>query len=352
MAFDREIRSMMAKDISILYFLIKNGKIESMRPFLDKPNTNKEKVTSHASSQYLMLNSADRILTYGSFQKAPNTTQPWNNFKLQKMEPLMEAFAKRIVISEINFPMCIPNITSFNNTFRIISTATGNVYDIAITNNFYTPAEIVTAVNVKIVYVYGQASEANPPVLSYNETTMAYTLSTAGGNAFKMVFTGESTYYNTASLYKTLGFQYSQQNVNIAVSVTGAPTLSQYTSYIDVTSDRLMRFTNVDDSDSNGYKSKSRLFARLYLTDDNGNSMITVSNKLAPITSRPFIISRQFKNAKHTKWDPDSFIDYFDIQVLDQYGNLVYMPSANIDGTNSTTPTPYPDFQLTLLASE
>jgi hypothetical protein len=323
-----------------------------MRPFLEKPRNTKENVSSHASNQYLLLNSADRILTYGSFQTAPNTTQPWNNFKLQKMEPLMEAFAKRIVISEINFPMFVPNITSFNNTFRIISTATGNTYDITITNGFYTPAEIVTAVNVRIVFVYGQASEANPPVLTYNESSMTYTLSTAGGNAFKLIFSGESNYYNNASLYKTLGFQYSQQNVNIAVSVTGSPTLSQYTSYIDLTSDRLMRFTNVDDSDSNGYKSKNKMFARLYLTDENGSSMITISSKLAPITSRPFIISRQFVNPKHTKWDPDSFIDYFDIQVVDQYGNLIFMPSATIDGANTTTPTPYPDFQLTLLASE
>ena len=324
-----------------------------MRPFLNKPTGSKDKITSHAASQYLVLNSADRILTYGSFQTSPNTTQPWNDFKLQKMEPLMEAFAKRIIISEINFPMCIPNINSFNNTLRIISIATGNVYDVVLTNNFYTPDEIVTAVNVKLVYVYGQASEANPPVLSYSETTMSYTLSTAGANTFKMVYSGsQSNYFNNASLFKTLGFQYSQSNQNVAVSIVGSPTLSQYTSFIDICSDRLMRFTDVDDSDSNGAKSKSRLFARLYLTNETGGSIITISNKQAPVTSRPFIISRQYKNAKHVQWDPDSFIDYFDIQVLDQYGNLVYMPIATIDGVNFTTTTPYPDFQMTLLASE
>jgi hypothetical protein len=53
-------------------------------------------------------------------------------------------------------------------------------------------------------------------------------------------------------------------------------------------------------------------------------------------------------------WNKEAVIDLLDISVLDQYGNLVPLPV--IAGAQSVAPIEtigaYPDFQITLLASE
>jgi hypothetical protein len=61
--------------------------------------------------------------------------------------------------------------------------------------------------------------------------------------------------------------------------------------------------------------------------------------------SRPFQIHRQYANPKYLKQNPNQMIDWVDIQVVDEYGDLVYIPDP-------TTGRSYPDFQITLLASE
>lgn len=316
----------------------------------------KEDLKPTPSSAYLLLNSADRIVPNG-LNGSQVLTQPWNNFTLQRQAPIMESFAKRISAVEINFPMCIPNITTFNNVLTVISNTSGNTYTITVTPGFYTPGELVSFMNTALAASYTTASEANPPTISYSDANGYYTYTANGGNSFTLHFAAQTAartainYYTSASLFKTLGFVFNQSNVLITNLITGIPTQTQYTAYVDIVSQRIMRFTDVDDADSNNFKTKNSLVCRLYLADET-STLTQINNKNFPITCRPFNIHRQFVFPKQTKWDPDSFIDYIDLSVVDQYNNLVYMPSANVNGTNVATVNPYPDFQLTLLAAE
>jgi len=291
-----------------------------------------------ASTQYILLDSQDRN---------QNGRQAWNNFSFQKPQAILDAFANRILVSEVNFAWFIPNVTRFNNTLFIDGNRVG------IPAKFYTPTELAAQVQVALI----AASDAGC-TCTYDPITMRYTI-TAGAVPLTFGFHRDNTdivnFYTTASLYKTLGFQEQQSDVPTGAfippgqSLIGLATLSDYTPYIDIISNRLMRYTSVKDGES-ASNAQSAVICRVYASDETSTTNIVAG---VPLTCAPFLIHRQFKNAKAVQWNKDSFVDYFDIQVIDQYNNLVPLPSFELAGLPGIpVEGSYPDWQITLLASE
>lgn len=317
-----------------------------------------------SSTQYLVVDSADRQQNAALSQAGDLAIQPWNNFRVQKRQSVLNAFARRIQPSEIRFPWFIPNITSFNNTI-VLGTGTGDfvlTLPLAAAGaniGFYTPTQIITALNAAIVVAI--PLPAIPPVFSYDSATMQYTFSNPIGtldiftlNTLVSPAPGKTPqeFFSTPSLMRTLGFTPLQQAEAIVEdnSMTGLPTNSSYTDYVDICSDKLMYYTDVRDGSSADTASSSSIVVRLYANDEVSIPTITAG---VPITCGPFMIHRQFRNAKSIKWDPEAVIDWLDIQIYDMFGNLVYLPRNFITETQvSSQPGYYPDFQLTFLASE
>jgi hypothetical protein len=295
-----------------------------------------------AATQHILLDSFDR----NQF-----AAQPWNNFSFQKPQAILDAFASRIIVSEVRFPWFIPNITVLNNAIW---------WDggrISIPPGFYTPAQLAAAVQALLNAVLG-------PGILLTYANLQYTLTNNSGNDFRLFFSGAnpgtlSDYTTTASLFKTLGFPYEQSGDLILGAAapppapfpgntfTGVFTLSEYTAYVDIISNRLMRYTAVKDGES-ASNAQSAVMARIYAVDETSDNNIVNG---VPITSAPFVIHRQFKNAKAVKWNPEAFVDYFDIQVVDQYNNRVPLQTFTTS-FGVTREVGYPDFQVTLLASE
>ena len=129
--------------------------------------------------------------------------------------------------------------------------------------------------------------------------------------------------------------------------LTGNPTELLYTAFVDIVSEKLNQFSNVRDGSSDSVSNKS-LVCRLYLSDE-----VSISGNDATLGYAPIVIHRQFKNAKQVMWNKEAVIDWLDIEVLDQYGQLVPLPVVSFASSfPSTVPGSYPDFQITLLASE
>lgn len=310
------------------------------------------------STQYILLNSADRTQFSpdpSDFETSGETEQAWNDFRLQKPETLMNAFAERIQVAEVRFPWFIPNITEYNNKLFIeFNTTTQQpTNQITLTPGFYLPDDIVTAINNALNAIYNPGDV----VISYEPVSQKYSIevSTSTPAEFYLI-TSEvpnNTYlkdfYTKPSLWKTLGFQ-AIQNANPLFNndvLTGLSTQSSYTDYVDIVSDKLMSFTNVRDGTSRS-GGQTAVLCRLY-----ANTNVSIAT-VTPITCSSFIIQRQFSNAKNINWNPDAMIDWIDIKVFDMYNNLVSLPTY--EHLFTTTPTTfkgsYPDFQLTLLASE
>jgi len=292
-----------------------------------------------ASTQYILLDSQDRN---------QSGEQPWNNFSFQKPQAILDAFANRILVSEVQFPWFVPNVVEYNNTLFIDGTAT------TIPSGFYTPTALATAVQGVLQGV------SDPGCLcAYDPLTMRYTITASGASPLTFGFHRDNTdvvnFATTASLYKTMGFKLVQSDTGTGAfipaggSLTGAPTLSDYTPYVDIISNRLMRYTSVKDGES-AANAQSALICRIYASDETSTSNIVAG---VPNTCAPFLIHRQFKNAKAVQWNKDAFVDYFDIQMIDQYNRLIPLPSiAQAIAPGISLPGSYPDWQITLLASE
>jgi hypothetical protein len=365
---------------------------------LDSKNRNQIQTGSGVSYvspvQNLNPNTNKTSSTSVDFSPPEVSLQPWNNFRLARPQSVMESFATRLVISEIRFPWWIPNITRRNNTFWIIEGA--NIYDIQIAPGFYTPAEIITQVNQSLI-----ESDVNlPPVLDYFEGQYTFTAGIAGSSPSRVVplnvvyplkvgkitinkktkvgapteeqyitwndvdqvalpeeyILDKNSFYVSPSLLNTLGFTWEQVNYNAPFvgEITGNITETLYTQYVDILSDKLNQYTTNLDGNSNASAS-SRLLLRLYLSDE----VSIFNNYGGDQLYQPFLIHRQLKNPKEVMWNKDAVVDWLDIRIVDQYNNLVPLPETTTGYSINGGPVlyayeegAYPDFQITLLATE
>jgi hypothetical protein len=96
--------------------------------------------------------------------------------------------------------------------------------------------------------------------------------------------------------------------------MVGTPYVGAYTPYIDICSPSLCQAQYVRDGNTNQNTIRRDLIARVYIASE-------VSTYTAdPPGTRPFIIHRQFKNAKIMKWTAERSIDSIDLALYDQYG--------------------------------
>jgi hypothetical protein len=296
------------------------------------------------NSGFFLLDSADRNLTGASSSLSPET-QPWNDFRIVKPQPLLDGFAKNIGVTEVFFPWCIPNVNTYNNTLYM-TFATGGIQTVTVPTGFYTGSTLAAALQVALNGLIGIGGPA--PTVSYNSATRTFTMVVQGGNTFELYNRNADAidlnyFVKNPSLLKTLGFNAAQLGSTVNTSITGSTTFIRYTDYIDIVSNRLHYDNEIKDGDSS-QKTTRDVLCRLYLA----NEVSTYS--VDEVGTAPFIIHRQFMSPKFIRLNPQQFFNSIDIQVLDQYGNLAYIPPSNPVPALSTII--YPDFKLTFMSSE
>jgi hypothetical protein len=348
-------------------------------------------VARNPATQYLVLNSRDRNQTSSTGQYV---RQPWNQFRLQRPQNIMQTYATRMLISEINFPFYVPNVNNLNNTFWIgglsLTTSAFTIYECTLSVGYYgfgTLAgtnQLVTAINALlsqtpgVVTQYGVISPINggvgqlqfPPTFQLlNDYSFQWVRNANPLGVFSLYFYApnltntnipeESVYYSTANFLSLIGMDYTTVIGGlIGVGVYGNPTTLQYTQYIDIVSDKLHQYSTNRDGSTDNFFSRN-LLCRLYISDESSN-IVQGGTQANPIQFVPgvtgsMIIHRQFKNPKAVMWNKESAVDWLDISVYDQFGNLI--PDSFVDFPAGFTNIPrdrisYPDFQITLLASE
>jgi len=133
-----------------------------------------------------------------------------------------------------------------------------------------------------------------------------------------------------------------------------SPYTGCYTQYIDICSPSLCQAQYVRDGNTNQKVIRRDIIARVYIASDNS---VPLTN---PAGSRPFLIHRQFKNAKVMKWTAERSIDSIDLALYDQFGNqlpLVPPTLASAENPGSVVSTRIlqgqpADFAITFLVDE
>jgi len=307
--------------------------------FKDTSGTDSRMPVRMSSTQFLLLDSADRNQSLGQIEGVERT-QPWNNFSFQKPQALIDAFADHVLVTEVRFPWYIPNITEYNNTIYLTDV---DQTALVVPVGNYSPQALAVTLNGLL------AAAAADGEFTYDGDRQRFTFTQNGPSLSGLQYSNLNTppnFYTSASLFKTMGFTLGQSGRSLLEDefITGNPTLTQYTDYVDIISNRLMRYTSVKDGES-ASNAQSAVICRIYRANET-----STNPQVQEDFGTPFVIYRQFKTPKSIQWNRDSFVDYVDIQVVDQWNNLVPLPKITTAG--ETTNGSYPDFQISLLCSE
>ena len=305
----------------------------------------------------MATSSADRISTAGSYQ-------PYQNFRIQTAGGnIIQGQLNKIRVGEIMFPYDIPTVVQNKNDFFAIGvlaidgatgTTTVTAQGITLPPSFYTAAEIVTAISSDLSGTLANLTIAEDPISGSIYFVNSGTWVGVGTNYVYLPLPAVNTnvaggpYANPSALW-TLGFKnlYSATGFNPVLQGAGALTIGivalipsgypnvapypvindgalramvgtpyngRYTDYIDICSPALCQAQYIRDGNTQQTVIHRDLIARLYVA----NEISTYQSD--PTGDRPFVIHRQFKNAKVMKWTADRSIDAIDIQLYDQWG--------------------------------
>ena len=306
---------------------------------------------------FFLMDSADRNTTLTGANADPallgaSQAQPWNNFRISKNQPLLDAFARRIGVVEVNFPWAIPNVNEYNNSMYIFNATTFDLYKIEVPRDFYTGTELAAKIQA-LINDPETGPGPNQLTITYDIARRIFTVAvpdTVVGLGYDLFYNPPplarptvAEYFSKPSLLRTLGISLNSIGASISPgsSIKGSITFVQYTAWVDIVSTRIHYDTEGKDGNTSPLQTRD-VVCRIFCSDEISNYAAD-----APGT-RPFIIHRQFKTPKMLKLNPEQFLASVDFQVYDEYGNLCFMPG----GTTFLDPYVYPDFQLTFISSE
>jgi hypothetical protein len=351
--------------------------------------------------------------------------EPYNDFNVQTVGgPIIQGNISKIRVSEVFFPYDIPTIVQGRNDTMIIAaialtntapgvfTAGTTSVEVTIPSDWYSPAELVNAVETATV---AALTTAGIPVdISFNYdfvgqyVTVANTATwNAGALAINYLYQllpgnillGANKIWSTPQLLTTLGLRNIFLNQPVIAPIypgipltsptlvpalfpNGGPGLPNfpsgyhpiamrstplsgcYTDFIDIVSHRLCEAQYIRDSTTNQVAVRKDLLIRLYIADESSTTPVfvaptyttlqgdisggltggplptaVVSNSNVnlgfgdplesgnyPAGCRPFVIHRQFVNAKIIKSTLDNSTSSLDLALYDMYGLPVPLP--------------------------
>jgi hypothetical protein len=239
-----------------------------------------------------------------------------------------------ISVNEVNFPYDIPNVQAGFNVFYIftnkINPPTGVVLDIVIPPGFYSGTELATAITNAIVAAGGLAGilPANLPVCVYSDVSNLFSFTLAAPTVANLDWSVSSPYTfpqgftNTTNtlgkdILSIMGFQQEQNNGSPFVSqavtlVAGGSAPLQFTQYVDICSPLLCQYQYFRDGSTTNLARRSDVICRLYISNN-----VAIQEQEG---ERPFVIQRQFNNARVMRWSAESSVGQIDVNLFDDVG--------------------------------
>jgi len=345
----------------------------SQQEFLARNKPAKTQVQRPASSSLLCIDSEDRFADYPAKRAAVYDAyngSPYD-FQITKNESMMSGFMTRLGVTEVVFPLVIPNINLYTKDI-IFSYAigTGPVTDSLISLNvgFYTPAELAAVLQVQVraisaslatfVMTYGQTKNPNFDYAG-NPGTLGVLV---GWKPLPYNTTAYPYGSQTKQLFDLLGFTQAgglsnsvvqdAQNATAVSTIGGNPylyggdTFCQSIRYIDIVCSQLTYNQGLKDTMSQQVARDT--LCRLYIAQDGGSDALSSGPQdatFAPVGTYPFTIHRQFSTPKMIQWTPNQPVPGgLRFEVYDDAGNNLVGASAFVEQLS--------DWSMTLLVTE
>ena len=286
----------------------------------------------------LLVDSLDR---YGrGFPAAFNEVTTSSDWKLNLQQIALNGYMTRLAVSQIQFFWNLPTvINGYNDGFSVVVSAgagvgTATVY---LDQGFYTPDSLATELENKL--------NADPTVgaatwtVTYSPVDSQFLISVAGAGSLFVVGPYGATVNRVTRLYSTMGMLRTG-GTPATVQQSSQPTMLA-TRYIDLCSSYLTKFQRVKDVTTLPSHTISNVIARIYPTAPNTRVPLTNDGSIG---SQPFSLCIDYNTPKFIRWSPEEGVSNFDLQLRDEYGDLI-----PFDVTNGAYGCEY---QLTILATE
>jgi hypothetical protein len=325
---------------------------------------------SYTNAQ-IVLNSRDA--TGGTLQSVYNPTPTqtpqlniyYNDCKFNAQsstggQNIIQGSIREIAVSEVNLPYDIPNVQDGFNTFELVAAfvpeglgADPTVLTIVVPPGFYSGSELATKINdlINAAAVAASLAATDAPTFNYLAVSNQFRMN-APSNASTVTptwsifspYTFPVNYNNTTNtlgkdILSIMGFSNAtlvavSGSGNIYGNVVTASTSQQgtpnfipasilsgsaplvFTQYIDVCSDKLTSNQMFQGGSTTNLARRQNVICRLYVND---NVSLTTADGLVEGT-RPFIINRQYYNARIMKWSTENAVPTIDIQLYDDCG--------------------------------
>jgi hypothetical protein len=260
----------------------------------------------------------------------PQNGNLYNNllFNAQNQN-IIQGQIQSVAVSEVNFPYDIPNVQNGLNVFSLTSAgSTPAVIPVQVPVGFYTGAELAAEINLDIsgsyvapvtfadipICFYDNVSNRfyfEPPAAPTNPNYGAWFLSSP--YTFPVGPLGASANIGK-DLLSIMGFARGQSPVIgplVPLLGRGAAPLT-FTQYIDICSPQLCKFQFFRDGSTTNLARRSDVICRLYIA----NNVATQEEE----GTRPFVINRQYTNARVMRWTADNAVGTIDINLYDDVG--------------------------------
>jgi hypothetical protein len=256
---------------------------------------------------------------------------------------IIQGQVESISVSEVNFAYDIPNIQTGFNYFEIEFASqppqSENTLEVTVPPGFYTGVELETAVNGAIALANTNIPEpfadAQLPVLSYDVTSNTFIFTEGESVGSSCLIFSPYTFWNvppspaTRNLLgkdimsimgyaQNLGAGYATSASSNPLVVDGEGNTRSgsaplaFTQYIDICSPQLCKFQYFRDGTTTNLARRNDVICRLYIA----NNQATQEDE----GQRPFIINRQFQNARVMRWTADNAVGTIDINLFDDVG--------------------------------
>jgi len=311
---------------------------------VDRPN-----ITTRASPESIIFRFTDTVSPFNSFLQQIYLKNPpfGNNFTLQSSSSYIYGYIQKIIVSQIQLNYNVPTVNAtLNDTLYIVdnSTTFPTFHTITIPFGYYYADELAAAVQdlirtttpftgMTVVFVPRDGfvfTAAAPYANDFYFPDMA-TLQAYLGSIY------ENRVIGALRTYRLFGITIDNFNPS-TTQTSGSYPIFLYTPFIDIYSNSLTNYQNIKDTNTSVPNTKN-LLSRIYLSSTGNIQKTTPINALG---TEPFILTSDLNTPKIISWTPDVAVTQIDLQLRDQYGELLPGPDYGFET----------EYQMTLLCVE
>ena len=289
--------------------------------------------TRPPASAHFLVSSVDRYTDTFDRVLSPKTSAKWI---MSKPYNLLYGYFTRLALTQLQFQWNLPTIIEgVNDEFGI--TIGGVTFTVVLTQGWYDLDALATAIEDAVTdadeydEAWGFTCGVYEGALSLEADVVFTPFPGPPGDEAEVL----NKFLVTAGLFVKTATLNPTTSKYVLVGGT-APML--YTKFIDICSQRLTQFQRVKDGTTLVNNPNADVIARVYACPP---SATLNSGQPGQLFSEPWVMTIDYNTPKHIRWSPDQAINNFDIQLKDEFGDIITW--------NVKYPT---EFQMTFLASE